>query len=167
MPCRVDASRDVSPSLADVSARARRFVLAGIVFAALAGCAENTRTEVVPSTESLTVTPTPTPTPTERPTVTCDEPARSQMDVLVDNAHFSVKCLTVPADVPLKIEFVNADFVDHNLSIYAHDHSSAFTGDVAFPAERFTFVVPALDAGEYLFQCDIHPSLMFGPLIAR
>ena len=89
------------------------------------------------------------------------------MNVVVDDAHFSVKCLTVPADVPLRIEFVNRDFVDHNLSIYTHDHSSAFTGDVAFPAERFTLNVPALDAGEYLFQCDIHPSLMSGPLIAQ
>ncbi len=89
------------------------------------------------------------------------------MNVVVDDAHFSVKCLTVPADVPLQIEFVNGDFVDHNLSIYTHDHSSAFTGDVAFPAERFTLNVPALDAGEYLFQCDIHPSLMSGPLIAQ
>ena len=89
------------------------------------------------------------------------------MDVVVDNARFSVKCLTVPAGEPLRIEFVNRDFVDHNLSIYTHDDSSAFTGDVAFPAERFTFEVPALDAGEYLFQCDIHPSLMSGPLIAQ
>ena len=91
---------------------------------------------MVPSTESQTVTPTPTPT--ERPAATCDEPARSKVDVVVDDAHFSVKCLTVPADVPLQIEFVNRDFVDHNLSIYTRDHSSAFTGDVAFPAERFT-----------------------------
>ena len=99
--------------------------------------------------------------------MTCDEPVTSKMDVVVDNAHFNVKCLSVPADVPLQIEFVNGDFVDHNLSIYTRDHSSVFTGDVAFPAERFTLNVPALDAGEYRFRCDIHPGLMSGPLISQ
>lgn len=54
-----------------------------------------------------------------------------------------------------------------DLSICAPDLSSAFTGDAAFPAERFRYKVPALEAGQYLFQCDIHPRDMEGPLIVQ
>jgi plastocyanin len=61
---------------------------------------------------------------------------------------------------------VNGDFVNHNLSIYTLEFSIVFTGDIAYPAESFPYKVPALEAGQYLFRCDIHTD-MSGPLIVE
>ncbi len=86
---------------------------------------------------------------------------------MAKNVRFNVKCLVVPAGEPLLIELVNRDSVNHNVSIYTLEFASAFTGDIAYPAERFRYKVPALEAGQYLFQCDIHPRDMEGPLIVQ
>ena len=139
-------------------------VLAGILLLVLAGCGE----EVVSGTPSPTKSPavSPTPTPTESPAATCDEPAIRKITVVAENFHFDVKCLAVPSGEALRVQFVNRDFVSHNLSIYTADRHEVVTGDVAYPAERFRYEVPALEAGEYLFRCDIHPSDMSGSLIA-
>lgn len=86
---------------------------------------------------------------------------------MAKNFRFNFKCLTVPAGESLQVEFVNKDTANHNLSIYTLDFSSEFTGDIAYPAETFRYEVPALEEGEYLFQCDIHPTDMSGPLIVE
>ena len=147
-------------------ARVRRFSAVGILLLLLAGCAEDPGTGAAPSTPSLTATPT-TPSPTERPAATCDEQPQTKIDLVAKNIHFNFECLVVPAGEPLQVEFVNEDNANHNLSIYTLDFSSAFTGDLAYPAETFRYKVPALEAGEYLFQCDIHPTDMSGPLIVE
>ena len=86
---------------------------------------------------------------------------------MAKNVHFNVKCLVVPAGEPLTVAFQNKDFVNHNLSIYTLEFASEFTGDITYPEERVTYKVPALEAGQYLFQCDIHPADMSGPLIVQ
>jgi plastocyanin len=149
--------------LADVGAGVRRFVLAAILLAALGGCSESARTRAASPTES----PGVRPTPRESPAATCDGLAHRKIDLVADNVRFSAKCLVVPAEEPLQVEFVNRDFMNHNFSIYSLEFSGAFTGDVAYPAERFRYEVPALEAGQYLFRCDIHPTDMSGPLIAQ
>jgi plastocyanin len=149
--------------LTDIGAWARRFSLAGILLLLFAACAEDQDTGAASPTESSTVEPSPT----ESPAATCDEPARTKIDLVAKGILFNVKCLVVPAGEPLRVEFVNRDSVNHNLSIYTLEFSSVFTGDIAFPAESFSYKVPALEAGQYLFQCDIHPRDMEGPLIVE
>ncbi len=129
----------------------------------LVTCAEGQGT----GADSPTHSPTGTHTPTESPAATCDEPAQTKIDLVAKNVRFNVKCLVVPAGGPLLIELVNRDSVNHNVSIYTLEFASAFTGDIAYPAERFRYKVPALEAGQYLFQCDIHPRDMEGPLIVQ
>lgn len=146
-----------------MAARARRFALLGILLLGLTGCAEEVGTEAISPTES----PTVPPTPTESSAATCDEPAQTTIELVAKNFRFNFKCLTVPAGEPVQVEFVNKDAANHNLSIYTLDFSSEFTGDVAYPAETFRYEVPALEEGEYLFQCDIHPTDMSGPLIVE
>jgi plastocyanin len=143
----------------------RRFSLAGMILLVLAACAEDPGTGASSPTESPAVTPTPTPT--ESPAATCDEPAQTKIDLVAKNIKFNVKCLVVPAGEPLRVEFVNRDSVNHNLSIYTLEFSSVFTGDIAYPDESFPYKVPALDAGQYVFQCDIHPRDMEGPLLVE
>ena len=149
-------------ALTDIEAWARRLSLVGLLLLVPAACAEDQGTGAASPTESPR-----TPSPTESPAATCDEPAQTKIDLVAKNFHFNYKCLVVPAGEPLQVEFVNRDNANHNLSIYTLDLSSAFTGDYAFPAEHFRYKVPALEAGQYLFQCDIHPKDMSGPLIVQ
>ena len=76
-------------------------------------------------------------------------------------------CLVVPSGEPLDVTLRNEDSVNHNFSIYTLEFASEFTGEISFGGETFHYDVPALEPGEYLFQCDIHPGDMEGPLIVR
>jgi plastocyanin len=144
---------------------ARRASMGVLLLLALASCAEdgNSVGQGPSSSESVTVSPTPS----ESPAATCDEPSRTQIELVAKNVHFSLKCLVVPAGKPLTVSFQNKDFVNHNFSIYTLGLTGEFTGDITYPNERVSYKVPALEPGQYLFQCDIHPLDMSGPLIVQ
>jgi plastocyanin len=144
---------------------ARRFSIGVIVLLALAACAKDDNS--VGQAPSSSASATESPTPTESPAATCDEPSETNIQLVAKNVHFNVKCLVVPAGEPLTVAFQNKDLVNHNFSIYTLEFASEFTGDITYPAERITYKVPALEVGGYLFQCDIHPADMSGPLIVR
>ena len=136
-----------------------------LLFLALASCAEdgNDVGQEPSSSETVTVSPTPT----ESPAATCDEPSRTKIELVAKNVLFSLKCLVVPSGEPWTVSFQNKDFVNHNLSIYTLEFTGEFTGDITYPNERVNYKVPALEPGQYLFQCDIHPQDMSGPLIVQ
>jgi plastocyanin len=144
---------------------ARRFSIGVIVLLTLAACAKDDNS--VGQASSSSASATGSPTPTESPAATCDEPSETNIQLVAKNVHFNVKCLVVPAGEPLTVAFQNRDFVNHNFSIYTLEFASEFTGDITYPAERITYKVPALEVGQYLFQCDIHPADMSGPLIVQ
>lgn len=84
---------------------------------------------------------------------------------------FSTKSLRAPAGNPITIVFRNADRgVDHNVQIYA---GGVATGTPVFappgnamiagPASA-TYLVGALPAGTYTFDCFAHPATMVGTL---
>jgi plastocyanin len=74
---------------------------------------------------------------------------------------FDRETLEVPAGTPFILVFENRDAVDHNVSIYADAalQQRRFEG-VLFggPATRW-YPVPALEAGTYVFVCDLHPNM--------
>jgi plastocyanin len=89
------------------------------------------------------------PTPAGTPAATVQLVARGSA--------FDKNRLDVPADAAFAIDFNNTDAVPHNVSI--HGNGSARTTDTfSGPAER-TFVLAALPAGTYTFQCDVHPNM--------
>jgi plastocyanin len=149
--------------MTDFGAVARRVSIAALLLLALASCAKDDNSVGVGPTESAAVSPTPT----QSPAATCNEPSRTKIEIEAKNIHFSVKCLVVPAGKPLTVAFENKDFVNHNFSIYTLELASAFTGDITYPDESVRYKVPALEPGQYLFQCDIHPADMSGPLIVQ
>jgi plastocyanin len=114
-----------------------------------------------------TGSPTVSPSPTQSPAATCDEPSQTKIELVGSSTRFNVKCLVVPAGEPLAITLKNEDTVNHNFSIYTPDLGSKFTGDISYGGEMFHYKVPPLDPGQYLFQCDIHPRDMSGPLIVQ
>lgn len=114
-----------------------------------------------------TGTPAVSPSPTESPAATCDELSQTKIALVASSTRFNVKCLVVPAGEPLTVTLKNRDSYNHNFSIYTLDFQSEFTGDISYGGEMFHYKVPALDPGQYLFQCDIHPKDMAGPLIVQ
>jgi plastocyanin len=154
----------------DIGGGAGSFWVAGIFLVALAACTAQANTRSVPPSESpmITSSPTVTSSPTESPVPTCNEPAQTTIHLVVRYFHFNVRCLVVPAGDRLTVTFENKDLgANHNFSIYTLGSEAAFTGDVAYPQESFSYTVPALEAGEYLFQCDVHPRDMSGLLLVK
>ena len=74
---------------------------------------------------------------------------------------FDAETLAVPARRPFILVFENRDSVEHNVSIYADasPQQRRFQG-VLFggPSTRW-YPVPALEAGTYVFVCDLHPNM--------
>jgi len=59
---------------------------------------------------------------------------------------------------PFKIEFTNNDDLDHNVGIWKDDEE-VFRGEIFSGPETMTYLVNGLEAGEYRFICDVHPSM--------
>ena len=75
---------------------------------------------------------------------------------------FSTDEIVLPAGEEAEIAYANEDAssIQHNISIYEEEGGAdLFTGDVIPGGQSTTYSVPALDKGEYYFQCDIHPGM--------
>lgn len=75
--------------------------------------------------------------------------------------------LQASADKPFTIVFDNREAVPHNVAIYrsgppARDQLAAT--EVESGPKRQELAVPALSAGTYLYQCDVHQQTMTGTL---
>jgi cytochrome c oxidase subunit II len=78
----------------------------------------------------------------------------------IESIQFDTDSIDVPAGEAFCIEFTNNDTVVHDIGIEETD----FNGEDVEPGESFTYVIPAMDAGEYTFYCTIHPT-MTGTLV--
>ena len=92
-----------------------------------------------------------------------------QLDIAAQNTAFDPTCLIADAGKPFTINFDNKDNGSatgpHNIDVYTEKggDSIAKTEPQDGPVQE-TLNVPSLDAGSYYFQCDIHPTQMFGTL---
>jgi len=80
--------------------------------------------------------------------------------VTAEGLKFDVKELTVTADKPFGIDFIQKDtgVGGHNVDIRSQDGSTVlFSGTVLNDPGETTYAVPALKAGTYTFICKIHP----------
>ena len=73
-----------------------------------------------------------------------------------DSSTFSTHELEAPAGQPFSIEFTNNDDIAHNVAI-RKDDQELFKGEIITGPKSITYVVNALEAGEYTFICDVHP----------
>lgn len=111
------------------------------------------------------IEPTATGTPTGS-SASCSPPG-TELTVVAVELEFDTDCLAAPADTAFTIEFDNQDTDQHNVSIYT-DSSAAealFTGEIFGGPETKTYEVPAIDAGDYFFRCDVHPADMTGTFV--
>jgi cytochrome c oxidase subunit 2 len=73
---------------------------------------------------------------------------------------FDTQSISAPAGEDFCIELTNNDTAPHDIGIQA----IAFNGEDVQPGETFTYVIPAMEAGDYTFNCTIHPT-MTGDLV--
>ena len=103
-------------------------------------------------------------TPTET------EPADGGADIIGKNILFDKDTLEEPAGESFTIVFDNQDdSTPHNFAIYTDDSASdviAATDIEPGPIVQ-ELDVDGLDAGEYFFRCDVHPTTMTGTLIVQ
>jgi mono/diheme cytochrome c family protein/plastocyanin len=79
---------------------------------------------------------------------------------------FDQATVTAPAGAEFVIHFNNKESgVPHNVEIKDSSGADAFKGDIITGPAEADYVVPALKAGDYKFNCSVHPN-MTGTLTA-
>jgi plastocyanin len=82
--------------------------------------------------------------------------------VAAQNLAFDTDTINLPADAPSTIAFDNRDpGVPHNISIYSDANLGAvlFQGELVTGPATAEYAIPPEPAGEYYFQCDVHPTM--------
>ena len=73
---------------------------------------------------------------------------------------FDASTIEAPAGESFTVTLVNNDSVPHNFSVYTEEGGEAIVqGDTINGGETVDVEVPAQDAGDYFFKCDIHPDM--------
>ncbi|MBA2253817.1 MAG: cupredoxin domain-containing protein [Chloroflexi bacterium] len=82
--------------------------------------------------------------------------------ISAQNVAFSTDRLSVPAGKPFELSFDNQEAVPHNVAIYDGSDASApnvFLGEVFPGPKQVIYMVPALEGGDYYFNCSVHPNM--------
>lgn len=89
-----------------------------------------------------------------------EAPAGPTTHVVAEGLQFDVDTITLVAGEQAEIEFENKDSAPHNIAIYEDDSAAQdiFVGE-QITASSTTYEFDAPEAGEYYFQCDVHPDM--------
>ena len=93
-----------------------------------------------------------------------EEPANAGgggITVVAQSVQFNTKKIDLPANKPATITFDNQDSVEHNIAIYQNEQANKelFKGKIIPGGEQTEYKVPGLPKGNYVFLCDVHPSM--------
>jgi plastocyanin len=92
--------------------------------------------------------------------------------IVAEQTAFNTDTINLKADEPASITFENKDPFDHNIAIYENQadadaqENAIFQGD-HISATTTTYEFDAPPKGEYLFQCDLHPTTMNGTVVVE
>ena len=81
--------------------------------------------------------------------------------VVAQNIAFDTSTIDLPPS-PSSITFDNRDAgVQHNIAIYSNSSldQELFSGDLVTGPATVQYQIPALQPGEYYFQCNVHPNM--------
>jgi hypothetical protein len=95
------------------------------------------------------------------------EPDGTTLEITAQGLTFDKNCLAAPAEQPFDIVFNNQDPDLHNVAIYTDRtaEEALFQGETFNGPEERTYPVDPQPAGDYYFQCDVHPTTMNGSFI--
>jgi plastocyanin len=114
----------------------------------------------------------PSPTPTEAmqpsaapPSQECTPVENGTVTVVAEGiAYTDGICIEAPAGEPFTILFDNRDAnVQHNIQVFEGPDvagSPTFNGDLITGPSQIEYEIPALDAGEYAYNCLVHPNMV-------
>jgi plastocyanin len=79
---------------------------------------------------------------------------------------FTQPCMVANAGEAFTIHFVNSDAMPHNVAVYNDSSKSneIMRGEIQNGPAEADYDVDALDAGQYYFECTVHPGDMNGAL---
>ena len=82
------------------------------------------------------------------------------VDVAAADMAFDVTTIEATAGEAFTVTFTNNDSVPHNIAFYTEEGGDVIVqGDVINGGETVEIEVPAQDAGQYYFHCDVHPDM--------
>lgn len=88
--------------------------------------------------------------------------------ISADDLEFDANVIQATAGEGFTVTFSNLETEPHNWSIYTEEGGDPIAqGAVVGEGETDEIVVPALDAGEYFFVCDVHPAEMTGTVVVE
>ena len=95
-------------------------------------------------------------------------PTGSSITLTAQHIQWDKTCIAAVAGQPIKITIINKDAgIAHIFAIWVNSSLKKRlfqTGNMSGPATK-TYTAPALPAGKYYFQCDVHGPAMSGTLI--
>jgi plastocyanin len=98
----------------------------------------------------------------------CGEDGKPVLDIVAQGSAFNPQCLVAPAGDPFTINYDNKDSFVHNIVIATDEAAISadpiFKGPDVLGPDQVAVDVPAIDAGDYFFQCTYHPTTMKGTL---
>jgi plastocyanin len=94
-------------------------------------------------------------------------PPEADLTVAAQEIAFDATEINVPAGESIELYFRNLDGAPHNVAIYTDASASEpiYVGETITDA-AVPYEIPAIEAGEYFFRCDLHPD-MTGTLIVE
>ena len=118
--------------------------------------------------------PSPIPPPSPPPSsasAECGANGEFILDIVARGTAFDKSCLVGPADQPFELAFDNEDPVAtvgaHNVAIFTEQGGDAlFEGSLVEGPDSVVYPVEPIEAGTYYFECEIHPTSMFGTFAA-
>ncbi|HYH93298.1 MAG TPA: cytochrome c oxidase subunit 4 [Candidatus Saccharimonadales bacterium] len=88
-------------------------------------------------------------------------PPPTTVTVTAQNLVFEPGQLTIPADEPFALTFVNNDpNIPHNVEFRAQDGANLFQGEIFNGVATVVYDVPPISAGTYEFFCVVHPNMI-------
>ena len=93
-----------------------------------------------------------------------------KLTLIAAQVHFDLSAIDAPAGHGFTLVFENQDTLPHNVAIFKGSDdkgTNVFRGPIDQGPKTDDYQVPALAAGTYFFQCDVHPGSMFGTLTVK
>ena len=109
---------------------------------------------------------TPLPSGAEPPS-NCAKVQDGVITLSAKDLKFSAPCLVANAGEAFTIHFENNEAIPHDVAVYTDDSKANEImrgAPITGPEATTDYEVEALDAGEYYFDCTIHPADMNGTL---